>query len=1050
MYKSFNGSNLVEFLEDIKSRKEFNNYELHEKSKTPSTELFGYTDLIFNLQMIGIQWFGSQLFIKNFMNPNTPYQRILIKWQVGTGKSKAIGAIANEFIKQYKIRASLGGVSPSVFVVAFTSEILQDELLKDPAFGFATTSEIMELNSLKIAANRSGLNSEESQKYSTMLGILRRRITDKTRGGYYTFYGYKSFANRLFVITTEGEKAEFNILKCDSIEDAIKNKYVTVNTELLHEMQNSLLICDEIHNVYNIVEPNNYGIAIQYVLNSKNPPRAVFVSATPVTGAASEIVDLLNLLVPPSEMKQLVGLEKLSRSDLFTKCSIKDEEDVPFVVSQLKENALQTIQKLSVGRVSFLLDTNIENYPQRILKGEEIPNIPYLKFIKCPFSDFQEATFMEEHKEYADSMTLRNYSLNDFVFPNPETPEIGLYNSATYFSTLQKAPLEWRQKNGILIDKQNVTGSFLLKENIGKYSTKYYKLLELLEDTIKNDCGKIFIYHNRVRMTGVLLIQEILRTNGILSEHELPTDETICAVCGKLRKQHSKVDKQNDYNVFVNKTEHNFIPCRFVIVNSEIDKNTIAKSLSKFNSPSNVWGEEVKIIIGSKIIKEGFDFKNTRHLFILSFPINYPITIQVMGRIIRRNSHIDLPPELRQGNISVLVSLRKDGGMSPELYKYLEKSKEYLVIQEVDRVMSEVSIDSFMNYEKIKNVQQVDGNINILPYTPTKLDTHSTTDITFNVYDTYEVPLIESICKLLFRVRKVWSYDDLKSAVKTHVISNINYSSFDDRNFNIALNHCKRPYYVGNKLHNVVYVGGIKQFYICVQGIQDVECYLQPRMEHIGCTINISEHVNAQLGERNFEIKCQELERYLSDEHIEFILTDFTGPFQVRLIEHFITSDKKITSDDKKIIQLYKKFKIMIDDNKYMTSSYINEYDGEKWIHREYIEFNVGKRTKENDIIVGFVSSDNTLLGEPSFKLRPPTHKIRQLTDYRTVLRGIACKSFDKDKLHKVYEMLRNEYPKSPEIASCYNIKYVLLKLEEAARKESMVTSDRYLYLPFD
>jgi superfamily II DNA or RNA helicase len=84
---------------------------------------------------------------------------------------------------------------------------------------------------------------------------------------------------------------------------------------------------------------------------------------------------------------------------------------------------------------------------------------------------------------------------------------------------------------------------------------------------------------------------------------------------------------------------------RFVVAHSDVDKIIMDQSLAKFNSPDNAHGMNFMILIGSKIIKESYDFKDIQNLIIMSLPINIPTLIQVFGRCIRKNSHINLPPE---------------------------------------------------------------------------------------------------------------------------------------------------------------------------------------------------------------------------------------------------------------------------------------------------------------------------------------------------------------------------------------------------------------------
>ena len=64
------------------------------------------------------------------------------------------------------------------------------------------------------------------------------------------------------------------------------------------------------------------------------------------------------------------------------------------------------------------------------------------------------------------------------------------------------------------------------------YSAKYAQMMRDVQDILKNSVGKIMIYHNRVRLSGVFLIQEVLRANGIISLDDAAQANTICNKCG--------------------------------------------------------------------------------------------------------------------------------------------------------------------------------------------------------------------------------------------------------------------------------------------------------------------------------------------------------------------------------------------------------------------------------------------------------------------------------------------------------------------------------------
>src|SRR3989344_9458395 len=206
---------IEDFLSEIQSRKEFNNYNYNNNSDTNVIiEPVGFRNISVKNKFLmpGIHLSPAQHFIKNFQSPNTMYKRILIEWATGAGKGKAAGAIGKGFIDNFKERRMLGEIVPYIYVISFTHEIIQDELLKDASFGFATTEEYEEVQRLKNDVNTNPGNQGIMQEYVSRLSVLRRRITDKGRNGFYNFYGYKQFANNLFILTDLSARNKFNIL----------------------------------------------------------------------------------------------------------------------------------------------------------------------------------------------------------------------------------------------------------------------------------------------------------------------------------------------------------------------------------------------------------------------------------------------------------------------------------------------------------------------------------------------------------------------------------------------------------------------------------------------------------------------------------------------------------------------------------------------------------------------------------------------------------------------------------------------------------------------
>jgi hypothetical protein len=461
-----------------------------------------------NLRLI-----SYQRFIQNYMNPNTPYKRILMKWQTGTGKSIGALSIAMNFIQNYRLEKNIGHTEiGSVFIIGFSERIFKNELLRFPEFGFLSRTERHKLDKLKRLAAVGG--RVDIDKYTDMVTNIKRRFSNRKGNGFFRFFGYKEFVNR---ILSHGVDINLQSMSEEQIRVAINQKKITYNEELLLQFKNSLVVCDEIHNVYNSIEKNNWGVAIQLVLDTVPTCRAVFASATPLNNSPAEIIDLLNLLLPSTD--------RLNRLDFFTS------------ENELKTGALDKIAELSRGRISYLRDVNPKYYPTIKMHGETLKEIPYLKFIRCPMSSFHYNTYKEV---YTGTLSQDSQYLVDFALENPDPDQkIGMFQTSVVKTGLANAPRNWKAKYGLDIRDGKIVGDALHRKNLGKYSAKYVRMLDELFKVIDETRGKVFIYHNIVHMSGVIFIEQVLIRNGFVNEFSGANDNTICMYCGKPRKKHS-------------------------------------------------------------------------------------------------------------------------------------------------------------------------------------------------------------------------------------------------------------------------------------------------------------------------------------------------------------------------------------------------------------------------------------------------------------------------------------------------------------------------------
>lgn len=828
---------------------------------------------------------SQQALIRNWLNPNTKYLRLLVKHGTGTGKT--IGAIATalEFVafykKQFRYTDESQLVLPMVAIIGFSKMMFQKELLSHPEFGFVTKEEIKEHKKLRRLAETGSMLDKNALSEFEMR--IKKRLSNKYLGGYFKFFGYKEFFNRLFIFSDDEDmlKVDRSLLSEDEILDFIKKGKITLNYALIEKFANSIIICDEIHNTYNSSEMNNYGIALRTILNLYDSPdrfivgmpgsadliptdimtstgitlaellrnsvlRAIYMSATPINNSPTEIVDLLNLLIP------LSVLGKPAEKDEYF-----EDPRTP------KKEAFERIAKLTRGYISFLQDSNPEQFPERIFEGDviKLPRevyektsdkvyngkiIPFLKFIRCPMSPYHQKTY---DAVYTGTLPPDGQTLNDLVLPNPglnnETistnkkknktteSEIGLFKTKDIKYNLINASKQWKDEYQIDLVKQQIgnteayvlTGDFMEVRKLSKYSTKYAQMFTDLIDHVKNVRGKVMIIHQFVKVSGVLFIQEGLRKNGFIDEFSGPIKDTMCSVCGLTMEKHGVTPR----GVAPLTPKHDFKPVRFIMLHGDIDKLTMEKSIEKYNSIDNLWGENYMVLVGSKVIKESYDFSAVQREWIITAPANISTLLQMFGRPVRKDSHKDLPPEYRKVHIRIYVStlsgpnFNKD--LSYEEYKYLEKTKDYIVIQQILKIFDENAFDSVIHRDIIargftghtqgisltekhgiesrspKNIGiETKYELGSLYFEPAKiydgLDksmlnlTELHTD-TFNAFfSDDEINIIIYIIKRLFiEQSNVWTYEDLWEAVKNPPFNvQVNPNLFLEDSFIIAMN----------------------------------------------------------------------------------------------------------------------------------------------------------------------------------------------------------------------------------------------------------------------
>lgn len=711
----------------------------------------------------------NQQVVRNLLSPETNNTRILVNQGTGAGKTILAIITAMEYIRLYQqmynaqnstsTPSSEPPKTPSVFIIGFTKATFLRELLRRPEFGFVTKAELKELHRLREIAERGSQGDNDA--LGEFESRLRRRLTKRQRGGFFKFYGYKEFYNRLFRESdAQPRAADSRGMDEDAFLAAIKSGQIQVNLDLIDSLRNSLIICDEIHNVYNSAEINNYGVALRFALNMYDIPelmaqyvtisakrlesyqsgivKLMLMSATIINNSPTEIIDHLNLLVPSSriatfeaQIHSRQGKEQGKESK--GKANESSPQGIPHLVKgdffidarNLKPGALKLIGEMTRGLVSFMRDTNSRYYPERIIDGVEIPipeslldtriqsyhgkTLPYLRFIRCPMSPLHLRTYEAAMRE-TGTLPPDGQALTDIVLPNPDTSSnLGLFRSKEVKTALTAAPAKWSDKVGVSYINGDIVGSAFELANIQEYTGKYYQMILDLIDNLENDRGKIFISHQQVHMSGVKLIEEVLRRNGMIDENSTPAAGTRCSRCGIPMKDH-EARKSKGKNVKAQ--GHAFIPARFVTIHGEIDDKVRGRSLDRFRSQENLLGYQYRVLVGSRVMNESVDLVACENEWVMHISDDIPTLLQIFGRVIRKGSHRMMPAERQVVHIRIYVSCMESEGTKPgkkqktdmlsyEELRYHEKLQDYLVIQEIERVINENALDLPIQYDLI-------------------------------------------------------------------------------------------------------------------------------------------------------------------------------------------------------------------------------------------------------------------------------------------------------------------------------------------------------------
>lgn len=708
-----------------------------------------------------------QRFISRFLSPATPYNSALLFHGVGVGKTCAAVNAAEAFLEKY----------PKKPVIIIAPPNIQPNFLKEI---FSYTEDKLKIGRGEEVNEQLGCTGNTyiqmaGVEYVRDVNVIRNRVS-RLVSKRYDIYGYIEFYN--YIVNKVYSRVPKGLSDTDR---------ATMQSDLLRrEFSGRFIIIDEAHNLRDIgegaedtadTETNELSDAeagkkltpvLKNLLDKAEGTKLMLLTATPMYNSVREIIFLFNLLLLNDKKMPLSESAPGSATSLFTAEGDLTElgkQRIGLVarsyLSYMKgENPLSfpvRLEPLEVPRTTFWPSRAPNGAPispqevERMRFNPEDTKVPRMPFIEVQFPP-ETLSIYREISEFGlqeGGMAVASVDLlvqaGNFIFPTTGPILYGLGKAKgkgdgdgekkTRRPKIMSHIREYGFNDNFKLssaDEQTVKTisskkgppTWLLEANIGKYSPKTAFLL----NQIRRSKGVNFVY-SRFIASGALSIALALEANGyvnatrdvgILRDGIQDALGGQCALCESREKQHSGKD-------------HAFKQAKYVLLTGRAEfSGNNDKAVKKASAPSNVMGEEVKVVIGSQVASEGIDLAFVRNIFVFDSWFHLNKLEQILGRGIRMCSHALLDPLLRNVTIHLMVNAYPQSYNleTMDLYMYRFALDKAIIMGKVSRFLKMNALDCNLNKTaiQVKGLpprDQVDAmgrlrkqvNVNDVPFT---------------------------------------------------------------------------------------------------------------------------------------------------------------------------------------------------------------------------------------------------------------------------------------------------------------------------------------------
>ena len=714
LYPDLNDPN---FNSKISSRKEFNSIRYDGTIKNIKEQAEKMCDQEFSLM-------PHQMFVKNFLSFQTPYNSLLLYHGLGTGKTCSAIGVAEE-MRRYMKQI---GLEQKIYIVAspnvqnnFRMQLFDERKLMKIGDQWNLYTCIG--NELLREINPTSLKNIPKDKIISQMNTLINE--------HYRFIGYGELGNHI--------QRKINNLNDES--DNYQEKRIQ---KIRKYFNNHLFIVDEFHNIRisdDNKEKKKTATMLMDVIQHAENIRLLLLSGTPMYNSYKEIIWTVNLLNIVDKRSTIKESEVFDAEGNF----IEGEDD--------KEGGKELLQRKLTGYISFVRGENPYTFPYRIypdqfeseytlndieypkyqLNGKEITEkIENLPIYINNLNSYQEKGYLailqnlrqktvlsEEQNTFPNFENMEKFgytflqqlleSLN-IVYPNEELDKLVLSEDTIVPENIVK---NYIGKNGLneIMDHKSVQKDYMLRYDfeykpdiIDKYGrifhpdilSKYSHKISNIANKIKTSKGIVIVYSHYID-GGVVPMALALEEMGFTRYGSAPYTKPLLATTTPPIDPIDSLQMTTKTD-FDSSNEQIFQQARYVMITG--DKNFSPNNLDDLKyvtNENNKNGELVKVILITRAAAEGLDFKNVRQVHLMEPWYNMNRTEQITGRAVRNLSHCNLPFEER--NVEIYYhstnAIRENEAADMYVYRFAEKKAKK--IGEITRILKEQSVDCLLN-----------------------------------------------------------------------------------------------------------------------------------------------------------------------------------------------------------------------------------------------------------------------------------------------------------------------------------------------------------------